>query len=115
MPSLIVRLTSAGAAHTLAALHGSMLTLPRTLACVIGFHSGRTPFPGPLARKILRFGRTRSDTGIDLNNLLNTNYATQFNTTYVYNTDNVPRPSGWATPTGIYNPLFVRLNFTVNF
>jgi hypothetical protein len=65
--------------------------------------------------KILRFGRTRTDVGVDLNNLLNTNYPTQYNTAYVYNTDNAPRPSGWATPTGIYNPRFVRLNFTVNF
>ena len=65
--------------------------------------------------KIVRFGRTRTDVGVDLNNLFNTNYATQFNTTYVYNTDNTPRPSGWGTPTGIYNPRFVRLNFTVNF
>jgi hypothetical protein len=65
--------------------------------------------------KILRFGRTRSDIGVDVFNLLNTNYATGFNTTYVYNTDNTPRPSGWGTPTSIYTPRFVRLNFTVNF
>jgi hypothetical protein len=65
--------------------------------------------------KILRFGRTRTDVGVDLNNLLNTNYATGFNTTYIYNTDNTPRPSGWGTPASIYNPRFVRLNFTVNF
>ena len=65
--------------------------------------------------KILRFGRTRSDVGVDVNNLLNTNYATGFNTTYIYNTDNAPRPAGWGTPTSIYNPRFVRLNFTVNF
>jgi hypothetical protein len=65
--------------------------------------------------KILRHGRTRADIGIDLNNLLNTNYATGFATTYIYNTDNSPRPSGWGTPTSIYNPRFVRLNFTVNF
>ncbi len=65
--------------------------------------------------KVLRFGRTRTDVGIDINNLLNTNYATGYNTTYVYGTDNSPRPAGWATPTGIYNPRFVRFNFTVNF
>jgi hypothetical protein len=46
---------------------------------------------------------------------LNTNYATSFNTTYIYNTDNVPRPSGWSTPTAIYTPRFVRMNFTVTF
>jgi hypothetical protein len=65
--------------------------------------------------KIVRFGRTRTDIGVDLFNLFNTNYATGFNTTYIYNTDNTPRPSGWATPTSIYNPRFVRLNFTINY
>ena len=65
--------------------------------------------------KIFRFGRTRTDIGVDVFNLLNTNYATGFNTTYIYNTDNTPRPSGWGTPTAIYSPRFVRLNFTVNF
>ena len=65
--------------------------------------------------KILRFGRTRADVGVDVFNLLNANYATGFNTTYQYNIDNAPRPSGWGTPTSIYTPRFVRLNFTVNF
>ena len=65
--------------------------------------------------KIVRFGRTRTDIGVDLNNLFNTNYATGFNTNYTYNTDNAPRPSGWGTPTSIYNPRFVRLNFTINY
>jgi hypothetical protein len=65
--------------------------------------------------KIVRLGRARTDVGVDLNNITNTNYATGYNTTYVYGSDNAPRPSGWATPTSIYNPRFVRLNFTVNF
>jgi hypothetical protein len=65
--------------------------------------------------KIVRFGRTRTDIGLDVNNLFNTNYATGFNTTYIYTTDNAPRASGWGTPTSIINPRFVRLNFTVNF
>ena len=41
--------------------------------------------------KILRFGRTRTDIGVDINNLFNTNYATGFNQTYIYTTDNTPR------------------------
>jgi Carboxypeptidase regulatory-like domain len=65
--------------------------------------------------KILRFGRTRSDVGVDLNNLLNTNYATGFNTTYIYTTDNVARAGGWGTPASIYGPRFVRINYTLNF
>jgi len=65
--------------------------------------------------KVLKFGRTRSDIGIDLFNLFNTNYATAYNTTYVYNTDNVARPAGWGTPTALYVPRFVRLNYTIDF
>jgi hypothetical protein len=65
--------------------------------------------------KVFRFGRTRTDLGLDVNNMFNTNYATSFNTTYLYNTDNVPRPAGWATPTAIYNPRFVRAHLTVDF
>src|SRR5687767_11350317 len=59
--------------------------------------------------KVLRFGRTRTDVGIDLWNLFNTNYATGFEDTFVVGDDT------WATPESIYPPRFVRLNFTVNF
>jgi hypothetical protein len=65
--------------------------------------------------KVMRFGRTRTDIGVDLYNLLNTNYTNTFNTTYSYLTDNTPRPAGWSTPTGIINPRFVRVNFTVSY
>ena len=65
--------------------------------------------------KVFRFGRTRSDIGIDLFNLFNTNYATGYNTTYVFNTDNVPRAAGWGTPTNIYAARFVRINYTLDF
>src|SRR2546422_414033 len=77
-------------------------------------HERRTQIDMRIA-KVVRYGRARANVGVDLNNLLNTNYATGFATTYIYNTDNTPRPSGWGTPTSIYNPRFVRLNFTVNF
>ena len=46
--------------------------------------------------KIVRFGRTRTDIGVDINNLFNTSYATGFNQTYTYTTDNTPRPAGGA-------------------
>ena len=65
--------------------------------------------------KIVRFGRTRTDVGVDVFNVFNANPATQWNQTYIYGTDNTPRPGGWGTPTGLYAPRFVRLNFTVNF
>ena len=59
--------------------------------------------------KVFRFGRTRTDVGIDLWNLFNTNYATGFEDQFEVGSDT------WATPESIYPPRFVRLNFTVNF
>ena len=73
--------------------------------------SRRTQIDMRLA-KILRFGSTRADVGVDIGNLLNTNYATDFEDTYQFG-----QPDGgtWADPTAVYTPRFVRLNFTVNF
>jgi len=64
--------------------------------------------------KVVRFGRTRTDVGVDLWNLFNTNYATTYQGTY---TTVAGQPLGgtWSNPTAIYAPRFVRLNFTVNF
>jgi hypothetical protein len=65
--------------------------------------------------KVLRFGRTRANVGIDVYNLLNKNYGTAFNSTYLFGLDETPRSSGFGTPTGIASPRFVRLNFTFDF
>ena len=65
--------------------------------------------------KIVRLGSTRADIGIDLANLLNTNYATNWNNTYQYSLGNTDNGGTWNNPTSIYAPRFVRLNFTVNF
>jgi hypothetical protein len=65
--------------------------------------------------KIVRFGSTRADIGVDLTNLLNTNYATNWQNTYQFTAGNTGRGGSWNDPTAIYAPLFVRLNFTVNF
>jgi len=64
--------------------------------------------------KVVRFGRTRTDIGVDLWNLFNTNYATTYQGTY---TTVAGQPLGgtWGNPSAIYPPRFVRLNFTVNF
>ncbi len=59
--------------------------------------------------KVVRLGRTRTDVGVDLWNLFNTNYAT------AYEGDYGPVGSEWLNPTSIYAPRFVRLNFTVAF
>ena len=62
--------------------------------------------------KIFRFGGRRADVGVDLNNLLNTNYATAYETQYAYG---VANGSTWFNPTTILAPRFARLNFTLNF
>jgi hypothetical protein len=62
--------------------------------------------------KILRFGRTRTDIGVDLGNLFNTNYATAFDNTYAFDQAN---GGNWNTPTAIYTPRFARLNVTVSY
>src|SRR5688572_2159128 len=59
--------------------------------------------------KVLRFGRTRTDVGIDLWNVFNTNYVTGYEDTFTEGSDT------FYTPESIYPPRFVRLNFTVNF
>jgi hypothetical protein len=65
--------------------------------------------------KILRFGSTRADIGVDLANLLNTNYATTWENTYQYSVGNTGTGGSWNNPTAIFAPRFVRLNFTVSF
>ena len=65
--------------------------------------------------KILRFGSTRADIGVDLANLLNTNYATTWDNTYQYSIGNTANGGTWNNPTAIYAPRFVRLNFTFSF
>jgi hypothetical protein len=62
--------------------------------------------------KILRLGRTRTDLGVDLYNLLNSNYAFAYDSTYGYG-----QASGgtWLNPTSILSPRFARLNITLNY
>ena len=62
--------------------------------------------------KIFRFGGRRADIGVDLYNLLNTNYATTYETQYAYA---VANGGTWNNPTAILGPRFVRLNFTFNY
>jgi hypothetical protein len=60
--------------------------------------------------KILRFGGRRLDIGVDLNNLLNTNYTTTFENTYQYTAANTGLGGTWNNPTAIIAPRFVRWN-----
>jgi hypothetical protein len=65
--------------------------------------------------KILRFGNTRADVGLDLGNVLNTNYGTTFDSTYQYSAGNTGQGGTWNNPTQVITPRFVRINATVDF
>jgi hypothetical protein len=65
--------------------------------------------------KILRFGQRRVDVGVDLGNLLNTNYTTTYENIYQYSAGNTAMGGTWNNPTAIYTPRFVRWNLTVDF
>lgn len=62
--------------------------------------------------KVIRFSGKRLDVGVDLQNLLNTNYGTAYETQYAYGAAN---GGTWFNPTTILGPRFARLNLTFNF
>jgi hypothetical protein len=59
--------------------------------------------------KIIKIGRTRTNVGIDLYNLLNANTGISFNQNFGAD------GSAWLRPNGILNPRYVRFNATVDF
>src|SRR2546425_3472905 len=59
--------------------------------------------------KILRFGRTRTQVGLDIYNLTNTDYVTSYNQTYS------PTATTWLTPTGIQPARYARANVQIDF
>jgi hypothetical protein len=61
--------------------------------------------------KILRFGSRRTDVGIDLYNLFNSNVTTSYQQTYEYRTNG----DAWLTPTAIAAPRLARFHVTLNF
>jgi hypothetical protein len=61
--------------------------------------------------KILRFGRTRADIGIDLYNMFNTHDITAYVQTYDYATNGAT----WLNPSTIVQPRFVRFNVRLDF
>jgi hypothetical protein len=65
--------------------------------------------------KILRFRNMRADLGVDVWNLLNTNYTTVFENDYDYSIGNVDQGTTWNIPTSIYPPRYARVNITFNF
>jgi hypothetical protein len=79
------------------------LTLPGQL------YGGRINYVDMRFAKILRFGTTRTNVGVDLFNLFNANTGTGYNQTFGTN------GSTWLRPTTILNPRFVRFNVTMDF
>jgi len=59
--------------------------------------------------KIIRFGSTRTNVGLDLYNLFNSNTGTAFNQNF--GTDGLT----WMRPTSVLNPRFLRFNVTLDF
>ena len=59
--------------------------------------------------KVLRFGSTRTNVGLDLYNLFNANTGTAFNQGFGLD------GATWLRPTTIMNPRFVRFNVTFDF
>jgi len=63
--------------------------------------------------KILRFGQTRTQFGVDIYNLTNTDVVTAYNTGYTAPT--ATTGSVWLTPTAILPARYVRLNMQIDF
>jgi carboxypeptidase family protein len=62
--------------------------------------------------KVLRFSGRRLDVGMDLQNILNANYGTVYESQYDYA---LPNGGTWLNPTTILGPRFARVNVTFNF
>jgi hypothetical protein len=68
--------------------------------------------------KILRFGGTRADIGIDLYNLFNTNTATAYNQTFInpaFAANPATAVNPWLRPTQIADARFLRFNATFSY
>ena len=59
--------------------------------------------------KILRYGRTRTQVGVDVYNATNTDYITTYNQTFD------PTKATWLTPTGIQPARYARFSAQVDF
>jgi hypothetical protein len=59
--------------------------------------------------KILRFGRMRTNVGIDIYNLINSNAGLTYNQTLV------PGVAGWLAPTQVLTPRFMKVSAQIDF
>jgi hypothetical protein len=58
--------------------------------------------------KILRFGRTRANVGVDLYNVANAAPVLSYNQTFVPN-------GAWLAPTSVLQPRFVKFSAQIDF
>jgi hypothetical protein len=65
--------------------------------------------------KIFRFGRTRTQVGFDVYNLMNTDVITTFNPTYVPIGPVGPAAAPWLTPNSIATARYVKINAQIDF
>jgi hypothetical protein len=61
--------------------------------------------------KVLRFGKTKTNIGLDVYNLANSNTATTYETVY----DPATNGARWLQPTAVLLPRFMRVNVQVDF
>jgi hypothetical protein len=64
--------------------------------------------------KILRFGRTRTNVGFDIYNIMNSSPVLTYNQTFVLPTATNPNGS-WLTPTSVLQPRFVKFSAQIDF
>ena len=63
--------------------------------------------------KILKFGRMRTNVGVDIYNILNQAAVLTYNTTYVAPT--ATAPSNWLAPTSVLTPRFFKISAQIDF
>jgi hypothetical protein len=63
--------------------------------------------------KILKFGRTRTNVGVDFYNLLNSAAVLSYNQNF--NTTTISGPGAWLQPTSTIQPRFLKLSATIDF
>jgi len=61
--------------------------------------------------KVLRFGKYRTNVGLDIYNLANANTPTAYENVY----DPNPANNKWMNPTAVLLPRFMRFNVQVDF
>jgi outer membrane receptor protein involved in Fe transport len=63
--------------------------------------------------KILRFNRTRTNVGIDVYNLFNSDAILTYNQTYSPSV--AAGPGGWLQPTSVLTPRFIKFSAQFDF